>query len=69
MPIDFANMETVFKRAVNIWSWRKPQPGETPEQYREAAAQYVGLSDPEEADAIRNGKVFTKFDPTLVFKD
>ena len=69
MPIDFSSMETVFKRVVNIWSWRKPQLGETPEQYREAAAHYVGLSDPEEADAIRNGKVFTKFDPPLVFKD
>jgi hypothetical protein len=69
MPMNFADPNFLVDRVTRIWSWRFPNKGETQEQYRKAAAQYVGLSDPEEAKAILDSAVFTKFDPPLVFKD
>ena len=65
MPIDFADPETVFNRAVRVWGWRKPRPGETFEQYRSAFAQYVKYSDPDEAEALEKGAAFTKFDAAI----
>jgi hypothetical protein len=69
MPISFSDPETVFNRAVRVWCWRKPHHGESFEQYRDEFAQYVNLSDPEEAEAIRKGADFTKFDPPVTFRD
>lgn len=68
MPMDFSDPNFLVDRVTRIWSWRFPDKGETQEQYREAAARYVGLSDPQEAEAIRKSAVFTKFDPTPIFK-
>lgn len=62
MPLDFSNKETVFTRAVRVWGWRKPQKNESFEAYRAAFAEYVRYSDPEEADALAAGAVFTKWD-------
>lgn len=69
MPMNFADPETVFHRATRVWGWRRPERGESFEQYRAAFAQYVRLSDPDEADALEAGAVFAKFDPPPVFKD
>ena len=74
MPIPFSDPEVVFNRATRVWGWRRPRPDESFEQYREAFAQYVKLSDPEEAAALEAGAVFTKFDsrisvPTVITPD
>jgi hypothetical protein len=69
MPMNFADPDFLVDRVTRIWSWRFPNKGETQEQYREAAARYVGLSDPQEAEAIRKSAVFTKFDPPLIFRE
>lgn len=68
MPMDFKDPNFMVARATKVWGWRLPRKGESQEQYRAAFAKYVELSDPEEADAIRNSAVLTKFDPPLVFK-
>jgi hypothetical protein len=65
MPLDFNDEKTVFDRAVRVWSWRRPEHGESFEDYRRAFAQYVGFSDLEEAEAIERGAVFTKFDSVI----
>jgi hypothetical protein len=60
--MDFADPEVVFNRATKIWSWRHPKKDESFEDYRAAFAEYVRLSDPEEADALTAGAIFTKYD-------
>jgi hypothetical protein len=62
MPFDFSDKETVFHRAVRVWCWRKPHKDESFDAYRIAFADYVRHSDPEEADAIERGELFTKYD-------
>ena len=65
MPMDFSDPEFVFHRATRVWSWRKPHKDESFEDYRKAFAQYVNRSDPEEAAAIEQGAVFTKYDSAI----
>jgi hypothetical protein len=62
MPINFSNKKEVAYRAIKVWGWRYPEKYETFEEYRAAFAAYVRLSDPEEADALVRGELFTKFD-------
>lgn len=53
VPIDFSSPKELFHRATRGWQWRTPRDGETEEQYRAAFADYVELSSPDEAKAIR----------------
>lgn len=63
--MDFSDPEFVFHRATRVWGWRKPTKGEGFVEYRKAFARYVALSDPDEAKALEQGAVFTKFDAPI----
>lgn len=53
IPVDFSDPQQMVERATRIWGWRFPREDESEQEYREAFAAYVALSNKEEAEAIK----------------
>ena len=61
MPMNFPDMESL-KRHAEIWRFRQPLENESEERYRNALADFVRPTDAIEANEIRTGKGWDKWD-------
>ena len=55
MPMSFPDFESLRQRAEQR-KFRKPNEGETEEEFRQAFAEFMQEADPVEAHEIRSGK-------------
>ena len=61
MPMSFPDFESLRRRAEQR-NFRKPNEGETEEEFRQAFAEYMQEADPVEAHEIRSGKGWDEWD-------
>ena len=61
MPMSFPDFESL-RRRVEQRNFRKPNEGETEEEFRQAFAEYMQEADPVEAHEIRAGKGWDEWD-------
>ena len=61
MPMSFPDFESLRRRAEQR-NFRKPNEGETEEEFRQAFAEFMQEADPVEAHEIRSGKGWDVWD-------
>lgn len=61
MPMDFPGMKSLTN-AAELWKFRKPNKGESEDQYRTALADFVAPKDFVESCEIRNKVGWDRFD-------
>jgi len=63
MPMDFPDMRSLIS-AAEVHKFRKPNEGETEDQYRTALADHVKPRDFIESEEIRNGSGWDQWNDT-----
>ena len=64
MPMSFPDFESLRQRAEQR-KFRKPNEGETEEEFRQAFAEFMQEVDPVEAHEIRSGKGWDEWDGAI----